>query len=135
MKKSTLSGLFALVRAGLTRLPGAVRVLALLMALSYLSAVAASALGKDAKGVRGALSPRALLLPLLRKAMMLVIVLLSALMDAQMNLSVCAAAVTAFYLLTEALSILDSALALGVPVPQKLRDVLNAAKKTRPGDS
>lgn len=135
VKTGVLAALDSALAGGLARLPAAVRLLLLLIALSFLSSVAATALGKDAKAGGGALSARTLITLLARKAMELIIVLLASLMDAQLGGAAFTAAVTMFYILVEAFSILDSAVQLGVPVPQKLRDALEAAQKLRQGAS
>lgn len=61
----------------LTRMPMALRLLVLLMALDYLSGVGVALLGKSPKSEGGALSSRAGFAGLARKAMILVIVLLA----------------------------------------------------------
>ena len=135
VKTSALQALNTALSGGLARIPRAVRMLALLMALSYVSGIVACALGKNAKTCDKPLTARTLITQLARKAMELIIVLLASLMDAQLGSAACTAAAATFYIFIEAFSILDSALALGVPVPQKLVGALDAAKKLRQGSS
>ena len=135
VKTSALQALNTALSGGLARIPRAVRMLALLMALSYVSGIVACALGKNAKTCDKPLTVRTLITLLARKAMELIIVLLASLLDAQLGSAACTAAATTFYILVEAFSILNSAMLLGVPVPQKLRDTLEAAKRLLQGSS
>ena len=105
----------------LTRMPTALRLLVLLMALDYLSGVGVALLGKSPKSEGGALSSRAGFAGLARKAMILVIVLLAAVLDQLTGSAACTGAATMFYIVNESLSILENAVLLGVPVPQRLR--------------
>ena len=60
------------------RMPIAVRLLVLLMGLDYLSGVGVALLGKSPKSEGGALSSRAGFAGLMRKAMILIVILLAA---------------------------------------------------------
>ena len=99
----------------LTRMPMALRLLVLLMALDYLSGVGVALLGKSPKSEGGALSSRAGFAGLARKAMILVIVLLAAVLDQLTGSAACTGAATMFYIVNESLSILENAVLLGVP--------------------
>ena len=112
------------------RMPIAVRLLVLLMGLDYLSGVGVALLGKSPKSEGGALSSRAGFTGLARKAMILVIVLLAAVLDQLTGSAACTGAATMFYIVNESLSILENAVLLGVPVPQKLTQALDVAKWT-----
>lgn len=114
-------------------LPGTTAPLLALMALSYLCGVAAAVFGKGHAAPAAALGPRALLTPLSRRAVELCVVALCALVDAQLGTQALGGAASLFYLAVEALSLLDSALLLGVPVPKKLRDALDALKLSKGG--
>ena len=78
----------------LTRMPMALRLLVLLMALDYLSGVGVALLGKSPKSEGGALSSRAGFAGLARKAMILVIVLLAAVLDQLTGSAACTGAAT-----------------------------------------
>ena len=112
----------------LTRMPMALRLLVLLMVLDYLSGVGVALLGKSPKSEGGALSSRAGFVGLARKAMILVIVLLAAVLDQLTGSAACTGAATMFYIVNESLSILENAVLLGVPVPQRLRQTLDVAR-------
>ena len=98
------------------------------MALDYLSGVGVALLGKSPKSEGGALSSRAGFAGLARKAMILVIVLLAAVLDQLTGSAACTGAATMFYIVNESLSILENAVLLGVPVPQRLRQALDVAR-------
>ena len=111
------------------RMPIAVRLLVLLMGLDYLSGVGVALLGKSPKSEGGALSSRAGFAGLMRKAMILIVILLAAVLDNLTGSAACTGAAM-FYIVNESLSILENAVLLGVPVPQKLTQALDVAKWT-----
>ena len=113
------------------QMPAAVRLLMLLMVLDYFSGVGAAVLGRSKKSDTGALSSKAGFIGLARKAMILGIVLLAAVLDRVMGSAACTGAVTLFYIVNESLSILENAVLLGVPIPEKLRQTLDIAKKEK----
>mgnify|MGYP000429885811 CR=1 FL=1 len=112
------------------RMPIAVRLLVLLMGLDYLSGVGVALLGKSPKSEGGALSSRAGFVGLMRKAMILIVILLAAVLDNLTGSAACTGAAAMFYIVNESLSILENAVLLGVPVPQKLTQALDVAKLT-----
>lgn len=122
------AGLFTQMSAGL-------RLLLLLMAIDYLSALVLAALGKSPKSAAGALDSRAGFLGLARKAMILVLVLLAAILDRLTGSSACVGAVTLFYTVNEAISILENAVLLGIPIPRQLTQALDIAKKRHQTDA
>lgn len=112
------------------RMPIAVRLLVLLMGLDYLSGVGVALLGKSPKSEGGALSSRVGFAGLMRKAMILIVILLAAVLDNLTGSAACTGAAAMFYIVNESLSILENAVLLGVPVPQKLTQALDVAKWT-----
>ena len=112
----------------LTRMPMALRLLVLLMVLDYFSGVGAAALGRSKKSDTGALSSKVGFIGLARKAMILVIILLAAVLDQLTGSAACTGAATMFYIVNESLSILENAVLLSVPVPQRLRQALDVAR-------
>ncbi len=116
------AGLFTQMSAGL-------RLLLLLMAIDYISALVLAALGKSPKSATGALNSRAGFIGLARKAMILVLVLLAAILDQLTGSAACVGAVTLFYTVNEAISILENAVLLGVPIPRQLSQALDIARK------
>lgn len=116
--------------AGLfTRSPVGLRLLLLLMLLDYVSALALAALGKSPKSDGGAISSKVGFIGLARKAMILILVLLSAILDQMTGSSACVGAVTLFYTVNEAISILENAVILGVPVPRRLSQALDVVRR------
>ena len=67
--------------------------------------------------------------------MILVLVLLAAILDQLTGSSACVGAVTLFYTVNEAISILENAVLLGVPIPRQLSQALDVAKKRQQADS
>lgn len=66
----------------------------------------------------------------MRKAMILIVILLAAVLDNLTGSAACTGAAAMFYIVNESLSILENAVLLGVPVPQKLTQTLDVAKWT-----
>ena len=93
-----------------------------------------AALGKSPKSATGALDSRAGFAGLARKAMILVLVLLAAILDRLTGSAACVGAVTLFYTVNEAISILENAVLLGVPIPRQLSQALDVAKKRQQAD-
>ena len=121
------AGLFTQMSAGL-------RLLLLLMVIDYSSALVLAALGKSPKSATGALDSRAGFVGLARKAMILVLVLLAAILDQLTGSAACVGAVTLFYTVNEAISILENAVLLGVPIPRQLSQALDIARKRQQAD-
>ena len=122
-----VAGLFTQMSSGL-------RLLLMLMALDYASALVLAALGKSPKSATGALDSRAGFAGLARKAMILVLVLLAAILDRLTGSAACVGAVTLFYTVNESISILENAVLLGVPIPRQLSQALDVAKKRQQTD-
>ena len=117
------------------RMPIAIRLLVLLMGLDYLSGVGVALLGKSPKSEGGALSSRAGFAGLMRKAMILIVILLAAVLDNLTGSAACTGAAAMFYIVNESLSILENAVLLGVPIPEKLRQTLDIAKKGKEAEA
>ena len=90
-------------------------VLAVMMIADYITGVLRAALGKSDKTSGGRLSASAGFRGLLKKSLML--------------LGVLRTAVIWFYICNEGLSVLENLAGMGVPVPQRLRALLNAEKQ------
>lgn len=130
----TLKGIAALAGgiAGMyVRMPITIQLLVLLMVLDYISGIGAAIVGKSPKTPTGTLNSKTGFIGLARKAMILIIVLLASILDMIIDSAACTGAVTLFYTANEALSILENAVLLGVPVPARLIQVLDVAKQSR----
>lgn len=101
-------------------------LLVALMVADYISAVAAAAMGKSKKSGRGKLSSDAGARGLSKKALMLLVVGLSYLLDWFVNEgnAMFSAATVWFYISNEGISLLENLALCGVPVPKKLRGML-----------
>ena len=104
-------------------------VLAVMMIADYITGVLRAALGKSDKTSGGRLSASAGFRGLLKKSLMLLAVLLSALLDYAGANGVLRTAVIWFYICNEGLSVLENLAGMSVPVPQRLRALLNAEKQ------
>ena len=78
------------------RMPIALRLLVLLMGMDYLSGVGVALLGKSPKSEGGALSSKAGFAGLARKAMILVVILLAAVLDQLTGSAACTGAGSVF---------------------------------------
>ncbi len=97
-----------------------------LMVADYISGVASAALHRSPKTQQGGLSSDAGWRGLLKKALMLLVVLLSYVLDdfvGQGN-AMFQTAVTWFYISNEGISLLENLALAGVPIPRKLRAAL-----------
>ena len=106
-------------------------LLAALMGADYVSGVLAAALGRSRKTAHGRLSSQAGWKGLLRKAVILLVVN----MLERKNLLTAASrgrktAVMWFYISNETLSLLENLGRCGVPIPKKLRDMLEELGKS-----
>ena len=118
-------------------LPPVLFVLIAVMSLDCVTGLICAWLGQSAKTEKGGLSSRAAIRGFFKKALILLVVLLAALLDRAVSLStqVDFAAVTGatclWFIAGEGLSILENAAALGIPVPQALLNALELFKKPR----
>ena len=98
--------------------------------MTVLAVMMIAALGKSDKTSGGRLSASAGFRGLLKKSLMLLAVLLSVLLDDYAGANdVLRTAVIWFYICNEGLSVLENLAGMGVPVPQRLRALLNAEKQ------
>lgn len=104
----------------------AAMLLAAIMVADYISGVVAAGMGKSKKSTGGRLSSQAGAKGILRKAMMLMVVVLAYLLDlfANEGNSMFASAAIWFYISNEGLSLIENLLLCGVPVPAKIRNML-----------
>ena len=118
-----------------TGLPVIMWVLIGMMTLDYLTGLITGAMGVSNKTEGGKLSSRAAFEGLLKKAMVLMIVVLAALLDlavqnsAGITFNAVTGATCLWFIASEGVSILENAAELGVPIPGVLRKALEILKE------
>ena len=136
MKKVTefLAAVAGAIASFFCGLPPIMWVLIAVMTLDYITGLICGAMGKSPKTEHGGLSSGAAFLGLLKKALIIFVVLLAALLDRAVTLGagIDFAAVTGatclWFIASEGLSVLENAAAMGVPIPQVLLRVLEIFK-------
>lgn len=110
--------------------------LLLFMGVDYLSGLVVAGVFKNSnKSETGALESGACRKGLARKGMMLLIVMIAYRMDVLIGTNYIRDAVTVAYCVSEAISILENAGAMGVPLPKVIVDALDMLKKKAEFDS
>ncbi len=108
-------------------------VLCVVMVIDYVSGVMVAIANKSRKSDNGGLSSKAGFIGILKKGMILLVVLLATLLDKALGTDqfVFQLACAGFYIANEGLSVLENAVVLGLPVPDKLKDVLEEMKNEK----
>ena len=108
-------------------------VLTWFMGMDYITGIACAWMGKSGKTENGGVSSRAGFEGLLRKAMIMLIVLMATLLDraSGMENAVFQTAAVGYYIANEGISILENSARMGVPYP---RAILNALEELRAED-
>ena len=115
-------------------LPNLVTPLVAVMSLDYATGIITAIMGKSPKTENGGLSSKEAFQGLLRKAQVLMIVLLAALLDRAVSLSAdiefaaVSGATCLWFIASEGMSILENAAAMGVPIPKILMNMLELFK-------
>ena len=103
----------------------AMQVLVALMAADYLTGVLVAAVWqRSRKTESGALDSKAGYIGLLKKGMILLVVWLGVLLDNALGETYIRMAVVLFFVGNEGLSLLENAAHIGLPIPDKMKDVL-----------
>lgn len=127
MKQETMNTIFAAIGTGLTYIFGGwdkvLIVLVVFMALDYLTGVIAAAYQKTLSsdvGFKG----------LLRKCTILIVLIVAVLLDKLLSEGswVFRTLVAYFYIANEGVSLIENATRIGLPVPQKVVDILAQLK-------
>lgn len=97
-----------------------------MMVADYLSGVIVACLGRSQKTEYGGLSSKVGWIGLSKKGMMLLVVLIGTLLDGALGLdnAMCRDAVCWFYVANEGLSLIENLNLIGVPFPQKIKEIL-----------
>ena len=108
----------------------ALRVLVGFMAADYITGLLVAAVWhKSSKSANGALESNACFKGLLKKAVILLIVWLAAMLDRVTGSDFVRTAVCLFYIGNEGLSILENSVIMGVPWPESIKNVLEVMKR------
>lgn len=117
--------------------PGS-RVLVILMAVDYFTGIACALAGHSSKTESGHFWSQVAFLGLLKKAMIMVVILVAAKLDSVLGGAEGAAlfrsAAEFFYIASEGLSIVENAGLLGVPVPKGIRQALEVLRDKNDGE-
>ena len=121
-------------------LPPIMWVLMALMTIDYITGLTCGWMGVSPKTENGGLSSKEAFKGLLRKALIILVVLLAALLDhavsmsADIEFAAVAGATCLWFIASEGMSILENAAALGVPIPKIMLQALELFK-SKGGDS
>lgn len=115
-------------------LPPIIWILLAVISLDYITGIICGVLGKSPKTENGGLSSKEAFQGLLKKALILLVVLLAALLDRAVSLSAeiefaaVSGATCLWFIASEGMSILENAAAMGVPIPRILLNMLELFK-------
>ena len=100
------------------------KVLVVMMVVDYVSGLMAAAMGKSDKTEYGGLSSRAGFVGLGKKGLMLAVVWMATMLDGAMGTAMCRDAACWFYIANEGISVLENLDHVGVPFPEKIKELL-----------
>ncbi len=115
-------------------LPPIIWVLLAVMSLDYITGIICGLMGKSPKTPNGGLESRAAFIGLLKKALIVFVVLLAALLDravamgAGIEFDAVAGATCLWFIASEGMSVVENAAAMGVPIPHILLQALELFK-------
>ena len=134
-----LSAAGGAVLAFITGLPVIIWILIGVMSLDYITGIMCGLMGKSPKTETGGLSSKAAFEGLLKKALILMVVGLAALVDmaissaASIEMVAVTGACCLWFVASEGLSVLENAAAMGVPIPKILLKALEIMRKQGQG--
>ncbi len=137
--KATILAIIGIVGGAIINLLGgwdmALQTILIFMAVDYITGlIVAGVFKKSSKTENGALESRAGWKGLCRKGMTLLVVLVAAQLDKVVGTDVIRNAVIIGYIANEALSIIENAGLMGLPVPKFLRNAIEILRKKSEGD-
>ena len=112
--------------AGLGVMP---QVLAVVMVIDYITGLMCACKGVSTKTQSGHISSKAGFDGLIKKAAIILVVLLAVQIDTAIGTNAIAAAAMCFYIANEGVSILENTALLGVPYPEALMNALETMKQ------
>lgn len=133
--KSFICTVFGAIGAGIAAAFGgwsaALTTLIIFMAIDYLSGlILAGVFHRSSKTESGALESKAGWKGLCRKGLTLLIVVVASRLDVMLGTTFVKDAVCIAYICNEALSILENAGLMGVPIPKAIKNAIEILKKT-----
>lgn len=138
--KATILAIIGIVGGAITNLLGgwdmALQTILIFMAVDYITGlIVAGVFKKSSKTENGALESRAGWKGLCRKGMTLLVILVAAQLDKVVGTDVIRNAVIIGYIANEALSIIENAGLMGLPVPKFLSNAIEILRKKSEGDA
>ncbi|MBP5725991.1 MAG: phage holin family protein [Clostridia bacterium] len=137
MKKITelLAAVGGAIASFFCGLPPIMWVLIAVMSIDYITGILCGLMGKSQKTETGYIASHAAFMGLMKKALILLVVLLAALLDkavtmqAGVTFEAVAGATCLWFIASEGFSILENAAAMGIPIPGILRQALDLMRK------
>ena len=129
-----LAGIGGAIAAFFTGLPPIIWILLAVMTIDYVTGIICGLMGKSPKTENGGVSSSAAFKGLLKKALILLVVLLAALLDkavalgAGVQFEAVAGFTALWFIASEGFSIVENAAAMGVPIPKILLQALEIVK-------
>lgn len=129
-----LAGIGGAIAAFFTGLPPIIWILLAVMTIDYVTGIICGLMGKSPKTENGGVSSGAAFKGLLKKALILLVVLLAALLDkavalgAGVQFEAVAGFTCLWFIASEGFSIVENAAAMGVPIPKILLQALEIVK-------
>ena len=129
-----LAGIGGAIAAFFTGLPPIIWILLAVMTIDYVTGIICGLMGKSPKTENGGVSSSAAFKGLLKKALILLVVLLAALLDkavalgAGVQFEAVAGFTCLWFIASEGFSIVENAAAMGVPIPKILLQALEIVK-------
>lgn len=141
MKKVTewLAALGGAIASFFTGLPPIIWILLAVMTLDYVTGIICGFMGKSPKTENGGLSSSEAFKGLLKKALILLVVLLAALLDKAVSMGTgitfeaVAGATALWFIASEGFSIVENAASMGIPIPKILLQALEIVKQKGEG--
>ena len=138
-KVKTIAELLAAIGGAIasffTGLPPIIWVLIAVMSIDYLTGIICGLMGKSPNTENGGVSSKMAFRGLLKKAMILLVVLLAALLDKAVSMGTgvsfeaVAGATCLWFIASEGFSIIENVASMGVPIPGVLKSALEIMKK------
>lgn len=106
-------------------------ILAVVMAIDYISGCIVAACGRSPKTESGGLSSKVGFIGIAKKAFIMLLILLATMLDRAIGngTAVFQSMLTLYYIANEGLSILENAALMGVQFPEKLKKALEALRE------